>query len=466
MSDQIEALGQAVYESTRRTVDGFRRLSGERAEYFGSVAACESLPEGDHRDRKNEHAPVESGPHAPIAVHHGFAELGCAGNFYNPPPASALTVEQPDRRKRWQAALDTSSFEGMTRTPPGFYRVTALAGLQSSPAVAAAKLTLVMGLFLLSGRMEALRAQPPAAALPAGGAVPATSLTATPGNHVRKITVDGLERSYVIHFPRGLDPEKPAPLVLMLHGAAMNGPMMARFTGMNAQADAAGFIAVYPNGTGLSNNFLAWNAGGIGPARTEPDDVAFIGHLLDQLNASFRVDSRRIYAAGMSNGAMMCYRLALEMPQRFAAIAAVGGTLGVDATRLPRAVSVIHFHGTDDWIVPYAGPRNPTPGGVNFKSVATTIATFVQLTGCPSVPVSGDVPDHFRDGTSVRLTSYGPGSQGAEVILVDIKGGGHTWPGQQPAVPLIGKSTREISANAMMWEFFQKHPLPAAGPKR
>lgn len=289
----------------------------------------------------------------------------------------------------------------------------------------------------------------------------ATASAVAPGDHVRKLTVDGLERSCVIHVPPGLHPTEPAPLVLVLHGAAMNAQMMQGFSGMNAQADAAKFIAVYPNGTGLAGAFLTWNSGGLGPARKKPDDVSFLRALLDDLAGILQVDPRRTYAAGMSNGAMMCYRLAAEMPDRIAAIAAVGGTLAMNDPRPSRAVPLIHFHGTDDRVVPYAGPRNQNSSATSFRSVPETIATWVKLTSCWPSPLIREVPDRFPDSTTVRVSTYGPGRAGAEVVLVDIIGGGHTWPGQQPAVSLIGKSTREISANRMIWDFFQKHPLPA-----
>jgi polyhydroxybutyrate depolymerase len=46
------------------------------------------------------------------------------------------------------------------------------------------------------------------------------------------------------------------------------------------------------------------------------------------------------------------------------------------------------------------------------------------------------------------------------VVLYVIEGGGHTWPGRTPRFAFLGKSTSHISANDLMWEFFQKHPLP------
>ena len=48
------------------------------------------------------------------------------------------------------------------------------------------------------------------------------------------------------------------------------------------------------------------------------------------------------------------------------------------------------------------------------------------------------------------------------MVLYVIEGGGHTWPGQDPMVGFIGKSTKNISANDLIWELFVKHPMKAA----
>ena len=63
------------------------------------------------------------------------------------------------------------------------------------------------------------------------------------------------------------------------------------------------------------------------------------------------------------------------------------------------------------------------------------------------------------DGLTVTRDVYGPGNEGSEVVLYTISGGGHTWPGQPPVIWFIGKSTTAISANDLMWEFFQRHPM-------
>ena len=105
-----------------------------------------------------------------------------------------------------------------------------------------------------------------------------------PGDHTRTLMMGEQKRTYLVHVPKGYDPKKPAPVVLALHGAAMDGPMMVWFSGLNKKSDEAGFIVVYPSGTGIGP-FLTWNAGGFRGKMAEgkADDVAFIGKLLDDL---------------------------------------------------------------------------------------------------------------------------------------------------------------------------------------
>ena len=91
----------------------------------------------------------------------------------------------------------------------------------------------------------------------------------------------------------------------------------------------------------------------------------------------------------------------------------------------------MHFHGTADRFVPFeAAPGEGTSGFLSFKSVEETIRLWVKADGCPEKPVVTDLPDKADDGTKVQQKTYGPGKDGAEVVLFVIKGGGHTWPGE------------------------------------
>jgi polyhydroxybutyrate depolymerase len=124
---------------------------------------------------------------------------------------------------------------------------------------------------------------------------------------------------------------------------------------------------------------------------------------------------------------------------------------------------VLHFHGTKDGLVLFNGPDERIPKNLKFLSVEDSIRAWTKANGCPETPVVTSMPDRVEDGTEVRVESYGPGKDNAEVVLYVIEGGGHTWPGREPPIPFLGKSTREIAANDLIWDFFQRHPMPGAG---
>ncbi len=279
-----------------------------------------------------------------------------------------------------------------------------------------------------------------------------------PGDHTRSIEVGENSRSYLLHVPVSYNPEKPTPVVLALHPFATNGPMMARISGLSETADRHGFLVAYPNGTGLGP-MLRWNVG-LG-AGGNADDLAYLNKVLDDLASVARVDPKRIFATGFSNGGMMCYRLASEQSDRIAAIAPVAGTMVLPVIEAKRPVSVLHFHGTEDHFVYYDGRLWRQARTIRLPGVEETIRAWVEHDGCPAESVEMLLPrEKPDDGLSIRRIAYGPGREGSEVVLYKIKGGGHTWPGGEPIGEFLGKTAQDLDANELIWEFFSKHPMP------
>ncbi len=286
------------------------------------------------------------------------------------------------------------------------------------------------------------------------------------GSFTRTVHVDGRERSYNVHVPPGYHAATPMPVVLAFHGATSNARLMEAFCGLSATADREGFLAVYPNGTGNLANVLTWNGGDCcGYARNNNvDDVAFVRALLDDLTSAATIDPARIYAAGMSNGAQMAYRVAAEMADRIVAVAGVAGPLGLQTVKPARPVSVLHFHGTLDQFAPYqGGVGTRSVYGACFQSVEQTIRAWTLANGCPDKPKVEFFADKVGDGTAIWRKTYGPGLAGAEVVLVVVEGGGHTWPGRPPLPAQLGVSTMNIDANEWIWEFFKKTPGAVQG---
>ena len=280
----------------------------------------------------------------------------------------------------------------------------------------------------------------------------------TPGDQTRSVDVGGTPREYVIHIPTGYDAAKPHPLVLIFHGYKENPATMASDTGLNDKSDQAGFIAVYPSGSG---NPLSWNAGTC--CNTSASDVEFVKELLKDIDSVANVDSKRVYAVGMSNGAMMANRLACELPDRIAAIGTVAGTRMIEPCSPNRAMPVVHFHGTSDGVIPFNG------GGVlqvPSKSVTDHIAFWV-MNNKAVVTAQESVLSTSPMKVTQKL-HLSNGANSAEVVLIEIQGGGHLWPGQpRPArfsdpkfKFLLGETTPNVSANDVMWDFFKRHELP------
>jgi polyhydroxybutyrate depolymerase len=283
------------------------------------------------------------------------------------------------------------------------------------------------------------------------------------GDHKRTISVDELKRVHWIHVPPKYDPKKPAPVVLALHGATMDAKMMEGFTGLNKTADDNNFIVVYPTGTGPGGIFQTWNAGrfpGDLNKNNKADDVKYLGKVLDDVEGALKINRKRVYATGMSNGAMMSYRLASEMSDRIAAIAPVAGTIAVERYEPKRPVPVLHFHGTKDLLVPFNGhlKMKETPNFMRFLSVPDTMTLCIKANGCTETPTETEV-DVKEDKLKVVCKAYNNGKEKSCVVLYVIENGGHTWPGSSLAPAFLGLSTKNFSANEVIWDFFRKYEL-------
>jgi polyhydroxybutyrate depolymerase len=221
---------------------------------------------------------------------------------------------------------------------------------------------------------------------------------------------------------------------------------------------------VYPDGTGPPDRGLYWNAGPCGgyAADHHVDDVGFIRKLLDELPGHYRIDPNRVYAIGISNGAMMCYRLAHELSDRVAAIGAVAsGDMMLDGPAPRRPVPLIHFHGVQDRIAKFKGG----PGlfaGIQHPDISRVIAWWAQTNGCGTEPAEVESkPDY----TCMRYLPKA-GAVGAPVSFYALPEGGHTWPGGVVLAPrLVGNLVKSVDASTLGWRFLSQHTLNDITPK-
>ena len=306
------------------------------------------------------------------------------------------------------------------------------------------------------GRRGAAAALLAAALLAPAGACAQAPGRPPHGDRAGSVVVEGVTRTFRLRLPPAYADGRPVPLVVVLHGGGGSGRRMSRHIGMGPIADREGFAVVYPDGIGGS-----WNDGR-GIAGRGSDDVGFIRTLLDTLSRRLRLDTTRIYATGISNGAMFAHRLACDLPGRFAAIAPVAG--GLPASLADRCagtpVSVLAIQGTADRLVPYDGGMVAGSRG-EVLSAAASVAHWARVAGCAPAPVTAPLPDRApRDGTTIRHTEY-RGCRGHAVSLYTVTGGGHTWPGgEATSVRLMGRTTRDIGGSREIWRFFAAHPRP------
>jgi polyhydroxybutyrate depolymerase len=272
-----------------------------------------------------------------------------------------------------------------------------------------------------------------------------------------KLRVDGLERIFIIDLPPHYYDSTGFDLVIALHGTGGSAEQCKRDYGWTEKAAQAGFIVAYPDGV-QSNGPLGirtWNAGGCCDyaQKMNINDVGFISALIDDLVAHYRVNPRRVYVAGMSNGAMLAYRLACELPGKIAAIASVSGTLITKTPCIPpRPVPLLHIHSSLDTLVPYLGGIGI--GGYYFPPVDSALQVWVNIDGCTHGPET--ITDNNMY-TAIRWTGCRDGST---VIRYLTKDGGHSWPGGHKPRPRADEPSTAINATDIIWDFFYQYALP------
>lgn len=279
-----------------------------------------------------------------------------------------------------------------------------------------------------------------------------------PGLYVKALMDlgDGVgNRTYYYYVPSSYDGTKPVPVVFDLHGGGSNGLAEWSSSRFDRFAEKEGFITVAPNGY----------------------PPAFVSAIIDKLAQEYNIDTRRVYATGISAGGSGTSRLGLELSNRIAAIAPLsGGASSLLANPLPRPMTVIMFGGTKESTT--GGPwRDTVPGmlqaaeklveeyhcGVEPEITEWPATAPLDLDNLPYWMSAEDCQIlHNFAPTSVTRYAWTGCIYGTEVIVYAINGGGHGWPGgTQYVVPTtVGIMTHLIDATELMWEHFKKHAIP------
>jgi polyhydroxybutyrate depolymerase len=340
-----------------------------------------------------------------------------------------------------------------------------------------------------------------------------------------KVTVDDVDRSFMVRLPKGYDSQQHYPVVILLHGMNQDPSDMERLTRFNDLADKNGVIVVYPfalhgrwnvgvrpeehrsmgmrpggggrrRGGGYPGGGYPGGGGGGYPGgggggyprgggypggggqqpqgghpseekRAAPaDDIAFFNQMLDQLETKVSVDASRVYAAGLSEGGFMSLRLGCALADRIAAIAAVGAAMPKTMICLPsRPVPLVMINGTSDPVVPYGGGTEHNLS-LATVSVEDSAKAWAKIDRCEEKPEKTKVSAHDKGGMETKVDTYNGCQQNAQVVLYSVKGAGNTWPGgeQYEVEKTIGKTSSDLNANEVIWNFLVTRKLP--GPDR
>ncbi len=328
-----------------------------------------------------------------------------------------------------------------------------------------------------------------------------------------KVTVDDVDRDFVVRLPKGYDAQRHYPVVILLHGMNQDADDMQRLTRFDELADKSGIITVYPSAL-----HGRWNVGvrpqqhqsmGMGPGRrghgggypgggypgggggyprggggypggggsgqqvpsqdpnqdhraAPADDIAFFNQMLDYLGTKFSVDSSRIYAAGLSEGGFMSMRAGCALSDRIAAIAAVGAAMPKTMICLPtRPVPAVMINGTSDPVVPYGGGTEHNLS-VATLSVEDSAKAWGKIDRCAEKPEKSKISPTEKGGMETKVDTYNGCQKEAQVVVYSVKGAGNTWPGgaQYEAENTVGKTSPDPNANEVIWSFFVKQKLP------
>ena len=271
------------------------------------------------------------------------------------------------------------------------------------------------------------------------------------------------ERSYLLHVPPAYVAGREWPLVVVLHGAYSDGKATEELTRFSAIADRQGFVVAYPNATARPAGTLQlWNAGHCCGKQVADhvDDLGFVGAVLDDVEQKVKIDPRRVFVVGYSNGGMLAFLVASRYAERVAAVGVVSGNMTgrgsleepeFDAPPPAKPVSLVFVQGTLDKHVPYAGGSHDDFVEIPFD---VTGRHWAMADACV-----GEAGEKAPFDGAVTERTFGPCANGTQVRLLSIHGWKHEWPGGARMQKLAPDDPlRSFDAAEILWTFFAGHP--------
>lgn len=240
------------------------------------------------------------------------------------------------------------------------------------------------------------------------------------------ITVNGTSRSYNVIVPKNLGENRP--LLIFCHGYNQDAGWMQNNefkndnVSMEAVCDTAKFVCVFPNGIDR-----AWDTGG-------DRDINFIKAIIEKMVTQHKIDRDRIYLGGFSMGGMLTYNAINKMSDIIAAFVSCSGPSVITPKAGLRPIPLLHIQGTAD----------------NWSGVQPALNPWIKHNGCST---TDKVINNYNGFSGAKLHIWGPGNDGVEVRLLELKDKGH-WICKEPQV-YTGKE---------IWNFCKKYSLNKTSP--
>lgn len=258
-------------------------------------------------------------------------------------------------------------------------------------------------------------------------------------------------RPFTVHVPASNPGNAPAPLLILLHGYGASGAVQEGYLNLTPATDAHHMLYAYADGTTNAINKRYWNAT---DACCDPvnavDDSAYVTAIIADVKSHHRVDPRRVFIVGHSNGGFMAYRMACDHADEIAAIVSLEAATWSDPGKCApsQGVATLEIHGTTDTTIKYDGG---TTGIATYPSATTTVLTWARYNGCAAKPDQPNPPARTieRSLPPATVTAYSSG----------CKPGGHAELWTQPNgvhIPPFDPTFPE-----QVVSFLLAHPKPA-----
>lgn len=279
------------------------------------------------------------------------------------------------------------------------------------------------------------------------------------------MTVDSVERQFILVRPGTPPPPRGYAVVFMFHGTSGDGERFYNNSGWKEKGESEGFVTVFPsslefcflNDSGRPVRTTKWNNGNAQEEKCAgvemKDDVHFVRRIVDTISVMLPIDHARIYASGFSNGGVFTSKLAVDASDIFAALSASAGPLNALDSAMPsRPVPFALTIGDEDRNVVETFGR-PIPfndsalfvlGGANRRFLSVLNLAEV-IDRKDSTPLSI---------TWVFNTPENPSEPSTQYSFTVMKGLDHQYP---------NGTNYPISAPDPLWAFFSRYTLAGVG---